>query len=138
MLKAETTRLLSEDFTEYLAMTPQQRREKWLALETCLEEAQPEEKARLLVQQGNLFVVDKEYLAALAHYDKVLALQPEDAAAWINRGTVLSELGRGEEALASYDHALALQPEDADVWNNRGNVLRELGRGEEALASRGV
>ena len=38
---------------------------------------------------------------ALASFDHALALQPEDANAWNNRGNVLRELGRGEEALAS-------------------------------------
>ena len=133
VLKAETTRLLSEDFPEYLAMTPQQRREKWLALETCLEEAQLEEKAGLLVQQANLFVVDKEYLAALAHYDKVLALQPEYVDAWYNRCIVLRELGRWEEALASYKYALLLQ--SSGNAGARLVVLIKLGRYRKVLAS---
>ena len=56
-------------------------------------------------------------------------------AAYINRGNVLRELKRTEEALESYDRAIALNPHYAEVYNNRGSALQELGRFDEAAAS---
>lgn len=47
---------------------------------------------------------------ALASYDKALALKPNYADAYINRGNALKDLNRLDEALASYDKALALKP----------------------------
>jgi protein O-GlcNAc transferase len=65
----------------------------------------------------------------------VLALKPDHADAWYNRGVALQELKRLDEALASYDRALALKPAYVEALNNSGNALRELKRLDEALAS---
>ena len=64
-----------------------------------------------------------------------LKTNPGAAPVWSNMGTVLSKLGRFEEALESYAKALAIKPDYAEALNNRGNVLRELGRLQEALES---
>ena len=65
----------------------------------------------------------------------MLAIKPDYAETLNNRGNVLNELRRLDEALASYDRALAIRPDYADALNNRGNVLFELKRLDEALAS---
>ena len=72
---------------------------------------------------------------ALASYDKAIALKPDYAEAFNNRGIALKELKRLDEALASYDKAIALKPGYADAFNNRGNALKELKLFDEALAS---
>ena len=71
----------------------------------------------------------------MASYDQAIALKPDYASAWNNRGATLRSLGRAEEALASYEHAIAIQPAYAEAHNNRGVTLHELGRFEEAVAS---
>jgi len=73
--------------------------------------------------------------AALASYDRALAIRPDSAEALSNRGVTLHELGRCEEALASYDRALKVRPAYAEALSNRGLTLHQLGRFEEALAS---
>ena len=73
--------------------------------------------------------------AALASYDRALALRPGSAAALSNRGTVLRELRRYGEALASYDRALLARPDYAEAHSNRGHLLQTLRRYAEALAS---
>ena len=61
---------------------------------------------------------------ALASYDKAIALKPDYAEAYSNRGNALRDLKRLEDALASYDKAIALKPDFAEAYNNRGNALR--------------
>jgi tetratricopeptide (TPR) repeat protein len=73
--------------------------------------------------------------AALANYDRALALQPDFIQALNNRGAVLKQMKRYGEALTSYDRALDLQPDHAEVLNNRAGVLHELKRYDEALAN---
>ena len=51
----------------------------------------------------------ERYEEALVAYDKAIALQPEDAESWRNRGAVLSELQRYEEAIASLSQAISIQ-----------------------------
>ena len=65
----------------------------------------------------------------------MLALDPEQAGAWCNRGNALHALARSTEALPAYAHALELAPELAAAWINQGYVLDSLERSEEALAS---
>ena len=72
---------------------------------------------------------------ALATYERVLTLRPEDAVVLNSRGGILLKLKQPEDALASYERALALQPNYFEALNNRGAALRELERVDEALAS---
>ena len=62
-------------------------------------------------------------------------LQPAHFEAHYNRGVILSQQQKHEEALAALDQALALQPNAAAVHFNRGVVLAELERHREALES---
>lgn len=73
--------------------------------------------------------------AALASYDRAIALRPGYANAHFNRGSLLKRMNRPEDALAAYDQAIALQPDHAEALNNRGVVLQEMKRYHEALAS---
>ena len=46
---------------------------------------------------------------------KAIALKPDHADAYNNRGVALQDLKRPEEALASYDKAIALKPDFAEA-----------------------
>jgi tetratricopeptide (TPR) repeat protein len=70
----------------------------------------------------------------LACYDRTLAINPQFAQAWSDKGIALGALGRLEEALDCFDRALAINPQFARAWYNKGVALRSLGRLEEALA----
>src|SRR5262249_43669028 len=71
----------------------------------------------------------------LASYDAALPIEPADAAALNNRGTVLKELKRHDEALASYDRALAVRSDFADALYNRANLFKDMRRYDDALAA---
>lgn len=60
---------------------------------------------------------------------------PDDAEAWLDRGSALAELGCYEEAVTSYERTISLDPENWQGWKDRGVALKELGRQEEALKS---
>ena len=69
---------------------------------------------------------------AIAQYDAVLALKPDDVEALNNRGVALYDLGRADEAKACYRRVLESQPDYVQALNNLGLVLRDekhLGRG---------
>jgi tetratricopeptide (TPR) repeat protein len=71
----------------------------------------------------------------LVCYDKAIAVRPEFAPPYVNRGVALQALQRYAQALKSYDQALVLAPQLAQAHNNRGNVLKALGRMGEAIQS---
>ena len=62
-------------------------------------------------------------------------MSPEFFSALMNRGSILHDLGRGEEALASYDKALAIKPDHAVALCRRGHALYHLDRLAEAIAN---
>jgi predicted O-linked N-acetylglucosamine transferase (SPINDLY family) len=74
---------------------------------------------------------------AMPQYREVLAREPEqaDAIAHYERGNLLKDGGRYEEALASYDRAIALDPDYAYAFCNRGVVLERLDRWDAACES---
>jgi protein O-GlcNAc transferase len=50
-------------------------------------------------------------------------VRPDYAEALSNRGNILQELKRFDDALASYDRALSVRPDYAEALSNRGNTL---------------
>ena len=73
--------------------------------------------------------------AALAHFAKVLELNPSYAPAHAQVGHVLSRIGRLNEALEHVRYAIRLSPKDHNVglWSLFGGQI-ELERGDDAAA----
>ncbi len=78
-------------------------------------------------EQGNLD-------AALAEYDKAIALDPYNVRILNNRGVVYYDKGELDLALTDYDKAIALDPREATAFNNRGNLYSHKGELGLALA----
>ncbi len=74
----------------------------------------------------------KRHEKTLIDSDRALALDPNNASAWMNKGIALLHLNQPEEALIASDHALALEPNNAHAWDLKAFVLRSLERIEEA------
>lgn|GEM_PF-1189941 len=60
-----------------------------------------------------------EFDAAIADYDRALALEPDNALTYINRGVARSGKGDLDAAMADYDRAIALAPDNALAYNDR-------------------
>jgi protein O-GlcNAc transferase len=88
----------------------------------------------ILTHYAHALLAAQRIEAALAGYDRVLAIQPDHFEALYNRGVILSQLQRFAEALGALDQALALQPDFLTAIYNRAVVLAELERYPEALA----
>ena len=71
--------------------------------------------------------------AAVANYDKALALQGDYIAALYNKANALKSLLEFEAAVECYSRVLDLNPAHAEAYCNRGNALRSLHRVEESL-----
>ena len=81
---------------------------------------------------GNIHFDRKQYDLAFADYDKAIALDPNNAAAYNARGNIHFDRKQYDLALADYNKAIALDPEYAFAYNGRGNIRGD--RGELALA----
>ncbi len=85
------------------------------------------------VERGKGLYAQQRYEETLDAFDHALALDPQFARAWNNKGITLLRLGRYEEALASFEQTLNIDPQSAQTWNNIGITLDNLKRYEEAL-----
>lgn len=84
---------------------------------------------------GVLEVQLGEFDQGLFHIDQAIAINPNYAVAFSNRGSALKGLQRLDEAVESYDRAIQLKPDYKEVYNSRGLVLYELQRYGDAKAS---
>ncbi|MCK6576545.1 MAG: tetratricopeptide repeat protein [Anaerolineae bacterium] len=70
---------------------------------------------------------------ALADLDRFVALSPDVARAYYNRGVVLVKMGALGQAVANYDRAVELDPVFSDAYVNRGLAYRRIGDLTRAL-----
>ncbi len=74
---------------------------------------------------------------ALYYFTRALAAgdlsRKSKATVHMNRGVILQNLGRLDEALDDYNRAIKMRPKYPTTYFNRGNLLRALGRYEEAI-----
>jgi tetratricopeptide (TPR) repeat protein len=92
----------------------------------------PVDRAHVLMARGLARAHLGRPAAALNDFSAAMALgsltRGETVRALFDRGVVLDELGRTEDAIASYDAAIAQAPDFAAALNNRANAYRRLGR----------
>ena len=72
---------------------------------------------------GNIHLQAKEYERAIVAYERAIALKPDYALAWNNRGAALEALNQTKEALKSYSQALQFNPQYEKALNNRRRLL---------------
>ncbi|MEG4088035.1 tetratricopeptide repeat protein [Microcoleus sp. Pol12B4] len=72
---------------------------------------------------------------ALCFSEQAIKIQPNYAAAWYRKGSIMADLARNSEAIAAYEKALEIDPKFHYAWNGLGNALKELGDNSEAIAA---
>jgi tetratricopeptide (TPR) repeat protein len=70
------------------------------------------EDAAELFSEADLSFDQGNYTAAITFYDKVLAIDPNNITALVNKGTALGTLGQNDDAITWLDKALAIDPND--------------------------
>lgn len=85
--------------------------------------------------KGCAFCEAEQFEAAVAAFDRSIALNANYCKAWNNRGNALCAMKQYAAALASYDKAIALQPDYHQAWFNRGLLLTEMMAYGNALES---
>ncbi len=72
---------------------------------------------------------------AIALFDQIIQLEPDNYAAWYGRGDALANLKHYQDALNDFNRAILLNPYSNETWTFRGVVLLYLERFQEALES---
>ena len=75
-----------------------------------------------------------KYKQAIKHYTKAIALKPDYAEAYNNRGAAKYSLDQHVEAIKDYDQAIRLKSNFAEAYNNRGAAKNSLGQHVDAIA----
>ncbi|MGL4401110.1 MAG: tetratricopeptide repeat protein [Luteolibacter sp.] len=83
---------------------------------------------------GRALAWDGDHAGALAAYDRVLALAPEDREVRLARAELLSWRNDLEAAMAEYEEVLRDHPEDVEARRSVGRILSWRGRHREAAA----
>ena len=81
---------------------------------------------------GNIYKSGNHLEGALEHYEKALAITPDDPEILVNAGTVSQLLGDIETAEQRYRKATLILPGFASAHNNLGIVLQRMERLDEA------
>lgn len=76
---------------------------------------------------------NRDHANAGEAYRKSLELAPDYYDTYLNLASVLSDLGRTQEAIAILQKATNLQPHKGAAWNNLGLALQEVGKFEESI-----
>lgn len=71
--------------------------------------------------------------AALEIYDEVLAVAPNCALAWMQKGWILRRIARGSDAIKCFDQAIQIDERDSDTWYMKGRTLQDLGEFSDAI-----
>ena len=93
------------------------------------------EDTEALKERGHTLLKAHDFEAALANFNRALAVNPDDHRALDGRAIALRELNRLDEAIATYDRTLSLDPKDVGALNNRALLLGDLKRFDDAFAS---
>ena len=77
--------------------------------------------------EGNKMLFRKDYLAAIAAYDKAILINPNADYAWFNRGNAKFEQENYKAARLDYNKTILLNPEYAEAYFGRGRCKIFLG-----------
>lgn len=84
------------------------------------------------VTRANIYSMQSKYSEAIAEFDTAIALKPDYAPFYGQRGFQYSLLGQKDRALEEYQKGLALDPKNVDILFVR--ALTYSGKGDEAAA----
>ncbi|MCQ1536398.1 tetratricopeptide repeat protein [Methanosarcina sp. KYL-1] len=68
--------------------------------------------------------------------NNLVALTPKDYAGWCDKGDLLFQIGKKEEAIKAYDQAIRLKPDFAEAWYNKSAALASVGKVDDAVEAR--
>ena len=84
---------------------------------------------------GFALMNERRHEEALHATLKVLEIDPDNADALSNLGSIYNELGNLDQALSSTLKSLKLKPHNPDALSNLGSIYKDLGNLDQALSS---
>jgi tetratricopeptide (TPR) repeat protein len=82
---------------------------------------------------ADMYFESSQFVEAFQTYDLALAVNPQCADCYNDRGLCLFYIGEPTSALESFDKAIAIDPGFVHAWLSKGFVLTSEGRFQEAV-----
>ena len=101
------------------------------------QEAEPENlsaRAEDYYNRGNEKYQTGDYVGAIADFDQVIRLEPNNSIHYSNRGNAYYRQGEYQQAITDFDQAIRLNPNDADFYAGRGIAYSTKGEYQQAIA----
>ena len=94
----------------------------------------PNEQAGLLVEAAKACVGQGDLDQAVSLFSQAIAKDPNNATAYLDRGTVYAKKGDVWAGIGDFNRVIALSPDMAEAWYSRGTVYVRLGQLESGIA----
>ena len=91
------------------------------------------ERAAKEVQAGMNLMAPGNYQNAIAHFDRAVAIWPQFADAYFQRGVAYQSLKQPDRAMADFDRALDYNPAMAHAYDAQGSIYRARGDFQSAM-----
>jgi tetratricopeptide (TPR) repeat protein len=75
----------------------------------------------------------KQLDQAMTDANRAISADPNNAAAYLSRGSVYRLTGKYQEAIADFDHSISLNPRDATSYSERGQAYMEITQFDKAM-----
>ncbi|XP_056397513.1 small glutamine-rich tetratricopeptide repeat-containing protein beta [Hyla sarda] len=93
------------------------------------------EKAEQLKDEGNNYMKEQNYEAALDCYSQAVELDPNNAVYYGNRAAAHSQLGRHSDAITDCEKAISIDAKYSKAYGRMGRALAAMNRYKEAISS---
>ncbi|MFM6333707.1 MAG: tetratricopeptide repeat protein [Dolichospermum sp.] len=93
----------------------------------------PETSLNDYLKEAEKLFLEKRHEDALAIYEKIIKIQPENPENWLKRGIIFNRLNRYKDAIISYNQAIKINPEYHQAWCDIGVSCGKLGKHQEAF-----
>lgn len=98
-----------------------------------LTDAQKQEKAEALKNEGNQKLSSRQYADAVALYSDAILLNPRNAIYYSNRAAAYSHIGEHQKAITDCNTAIKLDPKYSKAYSRLGLAYFSLGKYREAV-----
>ncbi|KAM4052141.1 small glutamine-rich tetratricopeptide repeat-containing protein beta isoform 1-T2 [Anomaloglossus baeobatrachus] len=93
------------------------------------------EKAEQLKDEGNNYMKEQNYEAALDCYSQAIELDPNNAVYYCNRAAAHSQLGHHSDAISDCEKAISIDTKYSKAYGRMGRALAAMNKYKEAISS---
>jgi tetratricopeptide (TPR) repeat protein len=109
--------------------------QRGLDLATLMETTKLNFLQSAYLEQGISLYEQEDYEQALACFEQLAVIQPDNYKAWWYKARVLWRLYRSEDALITVEKAIKIKSDFAKAWLTKSAILLDLRRYRDALLS---